>query len=258
MKTIPNINLKSLAPLIMNQVSNGGEAIICRGFKPNTLFKVYVQQSNSNQCNYFNRQINFRITTMSDNKLEKIKMIHSLQLEHSVLPLSTLTYNGRLIGYEMTYDNSDITFSKASMPLEERIQILKKSKNILEYFATHDIIYGDVNSKNILFSLKTGKVKFCDIDNIQIGPYPIDRRCKNSMIYELLGGKETFLDAYMHNIMTLLEFSKDEMEFMFSPVSELVKKDYLKYLTSSSKDVLQSMETPQTFNGEYVVKYIKK
>ena len=39
-------------------------------------------------------------------------------------------------------------------------------KKILEYYHSKDIIYGDVKDDNILINSVTGKISFCDMDNI--------------------------------------------------------------------------------------------
>ena len=106
----------------------------------------------------------------------KIKKLHEMDLEHIVKPVSTLSMNGRLIGYEMTYDQFDISLEKLVLPRKELIEVLKKSKDILLSFRKKDITYGDVTENNILYNPKTRKVKFCDIDNMRIGNLPIDIR----------------------------------------------------------------------------------
>ena len=93
---------------------------------------------------------------------------------------------------------------------------------------------------------------------MRIGTLPIDVKGKNATIYGILGGKEEYLDAYMHNIMTLYEFSNKDFAFLFSPVSEIVQKDHSKFLSEEAKETLKSMEEPKTFNGDYIIQYVKK
>lgn len=260
MKRLPNINIdpRSLNRLFMSQLTSGGEAIICRSFKPNTLFKICADISVQRYCDSFGVPFRPDLIEMSDNKFEKIKRLYVLQLEHSVKPVSTISMGGRLIGYEMTYDENDKSLLNTERSQEETIRILEESKRILEYFAQNDITYGDVNTGNILVNNKTGQITFCDVDNMRVGEFPIDIKGRNSRIYELLGGDEAYLDAYMHNVMCLYEFGCDEFGFLFTPVSELVKKDYSRVLTEESRPILTSMEEPKTFNGEYIIQYAKK
>lgn len=260
MKNLPNINIdpRSLNRLFMTQLTSGGEAIITRSFQPNTLFKIFADYNVQRCSDSFGVPFRTDLIEMSDNKFAKIKRLYEMQLEHSVKPVSTLSMAGRLIGYEMTYDKDDKSLANAKLPIEETIRVLEESKKILEYFQEKDITYGDVNSGNILVNQNTGQISFCDVDNMRIGQLPIDVKGKNSTIYGILGGKAEYLDAYMHNIMTLYEFSNKDFEFLFSPVSEIVKKDHSKFLTADSKETLASMEEPKTFNGEYIVQYVKK
>lgn len=260
MKNLPNINIDSrnLNRLFMTQLSSGGEAIITRSFQPNTLFKIFADYNVQRRSDSFGVPFRTDKIEMSDNKLKKIKRLYEMQLEHSVKPISTLSMNGKLIGYEMTYDENNKSFSSANLSREETIKALEESRKILEYFKEHDITYGDVNSGNILVNRITGQISFCDIDNMRIGQLPIDVKGKNATIYGILGGKEENLDAYMHNIMTLYEFGPKDFSFLFSPVSEIVTKDYSDILFEESKKTLKSMEEPRTFNGEYIIQYIKK
>ena len=260
MKNLPNINIdpRSLNRLFMTQLTSGGEAIITRSFQPNTLFKIFADYNVQRCSDSFGVPFRTDLIEMSDNKFEKIKRLHEIGLEHIVKPVSTLSMGGRLIGYEMTYDKDDKSITSANLSIEETSKALEDSRQVLEYFKEHDITYGDVNSGNILVNKRTGQISFCDIDNMRIGTLPIDVKGKNSSIYGILGGKEENLDAYMHNIMTLYEFGPKDFGFIFSPVSEIVKKDYSKFLSEDAKETLQSMEEPKNFNGEYVIQYVKK
>lgn len=260
MRNLPNINIdpRSLNRLFMMQLASGGEAIITRSFQPNTLFKIFADYNVQRCSDSFGVPFRTDRIEMSDNKLEKIKKLHEMDLEHIVKPVSTLSMNGRLIGYEMTYDEENKSIVNAKLSMEETIKALKESRKVLEYFQGKDITYGDVNSGNILVNQNTGQISFCDIDNMRIGTLPIDVKGKNATIYGILGGKEEYLDAYMHNIMTLYEFSNKDFAFLFSPVSEIVQKDHSKFLSEGAKETLKSMEEPKTFNGDYIIQYVKK
>lgn len=94
MKIMPNIKLtqeeyEQIAT--QNKIAFGGERIICKGENPNSLYKIFVEYDTITPVG------------MSDNKHEKIKELYQRQLEHAVQPLSTISLNGDLIGYEMTY-----------------------------------------------------------------------------------------------------------------------------------------------------------
>lgn len=260
MERLPNINLdrKSVNMMFMSRIAEGGEAVICRGFKPNSLIKIFVKPESHEYSDSFRVPLYPELIEMPENKLPKLEEIQKLGLEHSVLPLSTITMNKRLIGYEMTYDPDDKQLHGQNLSREELVHFLKQSKEILEYYKAHDITYGDVNANNLLINRKTGKAKFCDIDNIRIGQYPIDVMGRDLKIYTILRGLDDSTDAYMHNIMVLRQLQNDKFRMLFEPVTWLVRKDFSKDLEDEAKEVLESMIEPKQFNGEYVVQYIKK
>ena len=141
--------------------AKGGESVICRTDKKDTLFKFFVDQFGN-------------FIDMSDNKLQKIMALYQMNLSHSVRPVSTITVEKYLVGYEMSYNLNSIEFKKAGLDSERKIEVLERTKCILEYFASKDIVYGDVKSNNILLDQQTGEIEFCDMDNIQLGKYPMD------------------------------------------------------------------------------------
>lgn len=260
MKRLPNININesTLKRILKTRISSGGEAIICRSFKSNSLFKIMVDTSYKRYCDSFGMPSSFDKIMMSDQKFEKIKILYELQLENSVQPLSTLTMNDRLIGYEMTYDKNDISLASVKTSRYELIHFLMKSSEVLQYYNRNNIVYGDVSSNNLLINRATGMVKFCDMDNIWIYGLPNDAMGRNLLVYNLLGGPLQYTDAYMHNVMTLENFQNNPLAFMLEGVPALVKKDYSSYLTNDAKKTLTSMESPTGFNGEYVIQYVKK
>ena len=260
MERLPNINLdrRSINMMFMSRIAEGGEAIICRGFKPNSLIKIFVRPEYNKYSDSFGVPLYQDLIIMPENKLPKLEKIYQQGLEHSVLPLSTITMNKRLIGYEMTYDPDDKQLMGKTLSREELVHYLQQSKEILEYYREHDITYGDVNACNLLINRKTGQAKFCDIDNIRIGEYPIDIMGRDLNIYTILRGLDDQADAYMHNVMTLSQLQKGGFGFCFEPVSRLVQKDFSEEFTEEAQKVLDSMIEPKNFTGEYIVQYIKK
>lgn len=260
MKRLPNIDIdvRSINRLFMSSNLSGGEAVICRSFKPNTLFKIFADSDCQKYSDSFGVPFRLDLIQMSDNKFKKITELYQKDLEHSVKPLSTISMGGRLIGYEMTWDPNDKNLLNTSLSHEELVHALTQSRKILEYYAQNDITYGDVNACNLLVNRQTGQVKFCDIDNICLGEYPIDIMGRDLTVYSILRGIDQSTDAYMHNIMTLSQLDKTGIGFCFEPVSRLVQKDFSEVLTEEAQETLTSMIEPKNFNGEYVVQYIKK
>ena len=214
MKLMPNINFtqQELNERVFTEMySKGGEAYICLSDNPQTLFKVF-----------FNPQTG-EIAEMSDNKFKKITSLYQKDIASTVKPLSTISLGGRLVGYEMTYDPNDLPLNCLGMKRKESIDILKKTKDILVRFASNDIVYGDVKDNNVLVNIKTGEVKFCDMDNIQLGEYPIDLMGIDlKKYYQKCGIIDEKADAFVHNLLTINRLHFTSAWFTTGPSSSTV------------------------------------
>ena len=248
MGLMPNIKITEADFQILRhagEVATGGEATICRSDHPDTLFKIFLGTDEHLPG------------IMNDNKYKKILNQYNNPLEHSVRPLSTISLNGELVGYEMTYDADDEILS-STLPRSELIEYLRQTKNILEYYASKDIIYGDIKRNNILVNRKTQTAKFCDMDNIQLGEYPIDL-----VGYDLAcfrndhGIIDDTTDAYFHNLLTLEQLTYPEKSFQ-SILYTLSRRNYPKRYQKSARRILDSMVRAENFQGEYVIQYVKK
>lgn len=241
MTNLPNIKLSKhdLKRLLDKSFFNyGGESIILKSPSQNTLYKIFTS--------------NKKVIEMSENKEKKIMRLHELSLEESTKPLSTISLNGTLIGYEMTYDKDDIPTYVGKFTRVERIKFLQETRRILEYFASKDIIYGDVAYRNILFNKKTHQFKFCDMDNAQLEDYPIDLIGTTTDLgnYNTICGITSKTDAYMHNILSLTTLGIDFPHYFDEEI------DY--EFNHPARIIIDSMKEPKTFTGEYITEYVKK
>ncbi len=211
----------------------GSEADIYTTDKPNTLYKIFTGRHG-----------------MSENKLRKIERLYQMSLEHSVKPLSTISCNGKLVGYEMTYDRKDQEFRYVINKLDraQKIYWLEQTRDILEYFASQDITFGDVASRNILINPQSGEAKFCDIDNIRLGEYPVDITSESLSQYCRVRGVDEEIDAFGHNLMTV-------HALYISPWGDLPALSQIKM---RGMKVYRSLQKPEKFNGEYIIQYVKK
>ena len=259
MQKLPNtsINIETLNWLLINQLYSGGEGIICRGFDDKSVFKVFADWDYRKKQSKEDRTIKPEEIQMSDNKLEKIKLLYQKDPDYMVKPLSTLSCNGVLIGYEQTFDPNDFSFDQEGLPRNASIHFLDESMQALEYFKRQDMIYGDVDSSELLINIKTGRVKFCGIDNMQIGNYKIDRSGTTLTIYSVIRGLDQSADAYMHNIMALRVIAPPRV-YKHEPAYHLVQEDYSQSLTEKGLETLDSMHNIKDFNGDYLTPYIKR
>lgn len=226
----------------------GGESIICKGIKKNTAYKIYYDRDNE------------EVLTMPDNKFEKVKRQYNEPLEHSIRPLRSITLLGELIGYEMTYDEDDVSLLDAILDKEGLLHCLKTTKNILEYYHSKDIIYGDVKDDNILINKKTGEIKFCDMDNIFMQELPIDVMSQElSDFFDEHQKSDIIADHYMHNILTLykLKYKKKDNQ----KIAQMLREGTITELPTDDKKakcIIKKMQNLSTYQGGYLIDYVTK
>ncbi len=218
------------------KLSFGGEATICEADTPYSVYKFFYHCSTP--------------VAMPENKVKKISRLYDMKVDHSVQPLCTISLDDIIVGYEMT---SDIDLSKADiyfLPPEEKLYFLNKTKEILEYFSSLGIIYGDVAARNILFDRNTGRIEFCDMDNIALDELPMDLLPSYVIDYNTSRPIDRNLHPYMHNLMTMKEYGIDTYWTSRRELRQHFKRPALK--------TIKSMKDPKDFNNEYIVQYLKK
>jgi serine/threonine protein kinase len=249
MKCIPNITLSDdeLDLLIEdNKFDYGGEAIVCRNNNPNTLYKIFVQPGTNIP------------DIMSDNKQKKVEWLYQNEIEDTVRPISTLSNRGYLIGYEISFDIDDVALINALLTQEEKIHFLHESARILQMFAKRDITYGDVKDDNVLINIKTGKAKFCDVDNIRIGNLPID--IMGHGLVEYFDANQTIdekADAFMHNLLLLEQLKYHNLSHQ-AILNRLRTNPIMPEFPEEAERILTSLLPPEKFQGEYAISYIKR
>lgn len=249
MQRMPNIKLTPEEYQIMTtycHYGTGGEGIICRSQRPDTLYKIFVDYETVTP------------TGLPDNKYKKILELYERRLKGSVHPLSTVSLNDELIGYEMTFDEDDMTLDKIFLFRGSLIKALQDTSEILKYFASEDITYGDVKANNILINRRTHEAKFCDMDNVRMGDYPIDLLSYHvdSFITTEADINAT-VDAYMHNLMTL-QYLNDPTASYNKILSNIKEGKYKRAYKKEARPTLASMPIPEQFTGEYLAPYVKK
>lgn len=240
MKNLPNINLskKEFNECLANRIFTGGEAFICESQTSDTIFKFFHSHKN--------------LIPMSENKEKKINELYKKQLNHCTLPISTISVDGVLYGYEMYYEEFFKTYKlyEIAFDNEQLLHFLKETKKILEYFTAHNIIYGDFDTRNILFNRDTGEVIFCDMDNIQLDDYPIDKIPCSLGDYYLFTELDDGVHPYMHNKMLLRAINSD--------IYFISNYEIWRYFKRPAKKIIEGMRNPEFFDNEYLIDHIKK
>lgn len=236
---IPNKEISRsdfLYKITYQRLARGGEASICETDNPYSLYKFFT--------------LSDKVKPMSKNKLEKLSRLYELTPQHAIKPISTISLNDVIIGYEMETDPNLKTYMPYQLSPEELKYFLTKSKNILEYFQTLNIIYGDIDPRNILFDRNTGDIKFCDMDNISLDNLPMDLIPSEVEFYETVRPLDFGIHPFAHNKMTLRALDIDT--YWAS------KKQLSKHFTRPAIKIVESMQDPSNFNNEYLVQYFKK
>ena len=219
-----------------NRFNFGGEAVICETDNAYSLYKIFTHIQDP--------------IPMSENKIRKLEILHELKPDHTITPISTISLNDIIIGYEMTTDYELETYKLYQLSNEELRYFLTKTKEILEYFSSLGIIYGDIEPRNILFNRNTGEIKFCDMDNISINGIPMDTIPFQLQTYNAERELDYSVHPYMHNIMTLRSLDLDSYW--------TTKYELKKYFKRPAIKTVSSMIKPKKFNNEYIIQHMKK
>ena len=246
LNTLPNIELtkKELEYLDKNIYNCGAEGYVAISNK-NTMYKIFRYDSSD-------------IQTL-ENKKNKIIQLSKYDINGMTKPLSTLSINKEFIGYEMTYDSKDYEIRPELLNLKEKKIALLKLKKTLEQLKEKEIIYADINERNILIN-SDGKIKLCDIDNAQVGNYPIDIMASDAKNFldSYTKGTDDKIHSYMHNLLTI-RFLAEELFIEDEEGNIKVEEVLNKVLTKKGIDILEETTYPSvSYSGKYLINYLKK
>ncbi len=233
--------------LAHNIVDYGGESLICDSDNPNTLYKIF-DYSNEQQ-----RDLAY------PNKRAKIESLYDLpELLYSVRPVSILEVTDQFVGYEMTCDREEYTLADSLLSKDDKLVYLHQIKNTLAYYKTLGITYGDVRGDNILINPIRKTIRFCDMDNIKLGAYPIDVMTDVLAEYlEKRGSIDETADIFMFNLLTLEQLAYPDEEY--NEIMKMVCKGIVpSNFDEKAASILHSMTTPKEFTGQTILQYVKK
>lgn len=246
MNILPNkeLTMKELNFLDKNIFDCGAEGYVSVS-ENTTMYKIF-RYDTSNQ-------------ETLENKKNKIVQLSKYNIDGIVKPLSTLSFKKEFIGYEMTYDSRDYEIRPRYLTLKQKKEALIKIKTILETLQEKEIIYADINERNILIN-PMGEIKLCDIDNAQASQYPIDIMTSDTKQFldSYMRGIDEKLHSYMHNLLTIRflteEFFKEDDEGKIE-LEEILNK----ILTKTGIEVLEETNYPNmSYSGKYLINHIRK
>ena len=203
-----NIKLskKEVFALRDKKINYGGESIIVRPNIPNTIYKLYRESVSQEE---------------RENKHKKLELVKERNLNFTTKPQSVITCEDKIVGHAYDYDKEDMPMLLFPLTTEEKISYLRRIKLILNYFKRNGIIFADLKCDNILINRVTGKIKFCDMDSIQID------NLKTSINEEFLlqAFKDGLLDekvhVYLHNLMIIDELLTDTSDSFVDALEEI-------------------------------------
>ena len=147
-----------------------------------------------------------------ENKFQKIKALYQIEeLEqiNDIKIISSISYNGEIIGYQMTFSRG-IPYYKLSkyrnVSRKEKLEIFMRTRQKIKQFADLGIIYCDIHEGNILIGRH--RVTFCDLDNVAIPKLglEIDARTKlNDIFLREYGKFDEKISSFVLNMFTLQE-----------------------------------------------------
>ncbi len=159
-----------------------------------------------------------------ENKVRKLKLISQTNIK-DIKPTALVETQDGIIGYMMPYLKDYYNIDSLYIGKKKKKEIFIKLLDKIEKLHKEGIIYGDFNSKNLLFSSNVldssdFDLVLCDIDNVSIGGLDFDLKSKVEERYINKFGIDETLDTYMYNLFTVC--------FMYNWEMPLVL-DHLRY-----------------------------
>ena len=147
----------------------------------------------------------FNPDIFTSNKLKKIELVHSREIDKIVTkPQCLVCVDGKINGYSMEYDQNDQNLeSLKTLTPSEKLEYLKKLRDIIETLHKHNIIIGDLKATNIL--VNEGNIKICDIDNFKVDDLDPDiLNLYSKQYFRKYKKMDEGLDIFSFNILTIL------------------------------------------------------
>ena len=156
----------------------------------------------------------FKSGLINNNKLQKIKLLHNMDLEDFQLPKKLyLNKACNPIAYSMDYIYSDKTvqniLQSSRLPLRQKIVYLEKVEYLVKNAHYNNIVLNDLNLFNFLVD-ENDTVKVIDTDNFKVKEYESDIN------------PSFFTDLYNNNIGTKISENTDKFSLTLHFFKDLI------------------------------------
>lgn len=199
------------------------------------------------------------IEYVRENKLQKILRIGSMKnFDNGLVPLGTYSYQKKFVAYRMFYLRYP-NFGNLCLGERETLQYLKLIKRKLLHFHKLGIVYGDIKDDNIFIDQEHQRIIFGDLDNMQLGTFPIDLMAYYAEDFvRNYGGIDEKLDSYMMNLMTLHQLNY--YPGWYDRIVENLNCGFLvcdRLLHPKCRNLVREMgHVDNSYSGEYFVDYL--
>ena len=173
----------------------GGESVIAKSDSQDSIFKLYRESVTQEE---------------RENKHKKLELVSDRKIKFIAQPQAVLTSEGQIVGHAFDYDIDDMPMLISPLSVKDKLFYFRQIKMILNYFRRNRIIFADLKCDNILINQKTGRLRFCDIDSIQIDDLKTSIHEDYFRQFFSDGMVDERIHVYLHNLMLIDELLVDQ------------------------------------------------
>lgn len=191
----------------------------------------------------------FNPDIFTSNKLEKIKLIHSKEIDKVITkPQCLVCVDGKINGYAMEYDQNDQNLESLNeLTVSEKLEYLKILRNIIELLHKHNIVVGDLKLSNIL--VNEGTMKICDVDNFKVDDLDPDiLNLYSKQYFRKYKKMDEGLDVFSFNILTILFLINDSRDEL---INYIMKGSYTR--NEELRNIFERLLNDKEYTESYII-----
>lgn len=191
----------------------------------------------------------FNPDIFTSNKLEKIKLIHSKEIDKVITkPQCLVCVDGKINGYAMEYDQNDQNLESLNeLTVSEKLEYLKTLRNIIELLHKHNIVVGDLKLSNIL--VNEGTMKICDVDNFKVDDLDPDiLNLYSKQYFRKYKKMDEGLDVFSFNILTILFLINDSRDEL---INYIMKGSYTR--NEELRNIFERLLNDKEYTESYII-----